>query len=108
MSEAEKIYIVQGSSGQWSDWTTWDVCAYRDETLARRHVEQADAEVRRRIETTKDIRYNYAALAAYGKANPNPWDSDHCEEIEEDTTYGLSVVEIRDSLPAEEQSCDHR
>lgn len=78
---------------------TWSVCAYRDETLAREHVVNADAEVRRRVEATREIRYNYAALAAYGKANPNPWDSEHCEEMDVDTTYEVSIVEIRNTLP---------
>ena len=33
-----KIYLVQGSTGEYDDYQTWLVCAWSTKTLARRHV----------------------------------------------------------------------
>lgn len=37
----EKIYIVMGSCGEYSDHTTWQIAAYKTEEEARKHVEKA-------------------------------------------------------------------
>lgn len=37
----EKIYIVMGSAGEYSDHITWQVAAYNTEDEAKKHVEKA-------------------------------------------------------------------
>ena len=39
----ETIYIVEGSTGEYSDHRDWMLCAYRDEAAAQEHVEKATA-----------------------------------------------------------------
>lgn len=39
----EMIYIVQGDTGEYSDYTSWFVCAYRDEAMAREHARLAQS-----------------------------------------------------------------
>lgn len=34
-----KIYVVQGSTGEYSDHTEWLVCAFQDQDKAKSHVE---------------------------------------------------------------------
>ena len=40
---AERIWIVMGSTGEYSDRNEWPVAAYREERLALTHVELATA-----------------------------------------------------------------
>ena len=37
----EKIYVVVGSTGEYSDYRVWSVAAYKDEAMARKHAEEA-------------------------------------------------------------------
>jgi hypothetical protein len=41
-----KIYIVQGSTGEYSDHIEWIVCAYKDEKKAQEHVVKASEAAR--------------------------------------------------------------
>ena len=41
-----KVYVVMGTSGDYSDRREWVVCAYTDEALAKQHVELAQARSR--------------------------------------------------------------
>ena len=38
---AEKIYVVMGTTGEYSDRTEWTIAAYSDEEEAKKHVELA-------------------------------------------------------------------
>lgn len=40
------IYVVEGSTGEWSDRTNWIVCAYESEDKAKEHVEKASEAAR--------------------------------------------------------------
>lgn len=40
-ADRRKIYIVNGTCGEFSDRITWVVCAYCDETTARKHADNA-------------------------------------------------------------------
>lgn len=54
----KKIYIVEGSTGEYSDHTEWIVCAYEKENDAQTHVVDASAMARELIaeyETPYDI-----------------------------------------------------
>ena len=41
------IWIVEGSTGEYSDHTEWPVCAFKTEELAKEMVELCSAEYRR-------------------------------------------------------------
>lgn len=41
-----KIWIVEGSTGEYSDHSEWPIAFYEDEDLAKRHVEKAAARYR--------------------------------------------------------------
>jgi len=36
-----KVYIVFGTTGEYSDRTEWPVCGYRNEDVARKHADDA-------------------------------------------------------------------
>jgi hypothetical protein len=38
---ARTIWVVMGSTGEYSDHRTWLVCAYEDKTRAERHADEA-------------------------------------------------------------------
>lgn len=42
-----KIWIVEGSTGEYSDHTEWPVCTFKTEELAKEMVELCSAEYRR-------------------------------------------------------------
>jgi len=37
-----RIFVVQGSTGEYSDRTDWVVCAYKSEAAAKEHVMKAE------------------------------------------------------------------
>lgn len=43
------VYLVVGSTGEYSDHTTWSICAYPELALARQHAELAQKEAARLI-----------------------------------------------------------
>jgi hypothetical protein len=42
-----KIYVVMGSTGEYSDHSTWTVCAYQDKQRAEEHADLAMMEARK-------------------------------------------------------------
>lgn len=48
------IYVVMGTTGEYSDRTEWPVVAYTNESDARRHVELAGNEAKTIFATRKD------------------------------------------------------
>jgi hypothetical protein len=40
---SEKVYVVMGETGEYSDRAFWHVVAYRDEEAAKAHVQRAEA-----------------------------------------------------------------
>ena len=42
----ERIWLVEGATGEYSDHTEWPVCFYYDEAKAKEHVEKAAARYR--------------------------------------------------------------
>ena len=53
----EKIYVVEGTTGEYSDSMDWPVMAYRDEEAAKAHVVRA-TERAKEIEVSRADRYN--------------------------------------------------
>lgn len=83
------LWIVEGSSGEYSDRRDWVVCAYRTEEEAKRHAERAQArseELRRKHDTYWDI-----------PAGANEWDPQESHDCT-GTRYTHSMTELR-SLP---------
>lgn len=94
----ERLYIVFGSSGEYSDWTEWPVAAYRDEALARTHAEQAAAASDQRNEQAHGI--EYSAREKWIAANRNPWDAhDDCDGYEA-SRYTVGEVPLLAALPS--------
>lgn len=54
-----QIYLVIGSSGRYDEYTTWVVCAYRDEAGAAEHATQATKAIERINEQIDDLRERY-------------------------------------------------
>lgn len=101
------IYVVEGSTGEYSDWTTWIVCAYENEQTARQHVERAEAEVRERKEHLRGIGDGlghadyHRKRDAWIKANPPRWDTvrDQDDDWSEEINYTATAVPVRVRLP---------
>ena len=88
-----KVYVVVGSTGEYSDRTEWIVCAYADEALARAHVKAAEREAKR-IEATNS-RYNHEP-----DDQAKAWDAGMVVDYT-GTLYWVSEVELRIALPSE-------
>lgn len=85
----ENLWIVTGSTGEYSDRCEWTVCAYRTEYEARWHVNAAQVEADR-IEHTRNGRYN--------GGEPNKFDP----QMQMDytgTSYHCQMVELRSINP---------
>jgi hypothetical protein len=88
-----KIYLVYGECGQYSDYFKWNVAAYEDEKLAKEHVDYAN-------EWFKDNRKRNKS-----KTKPvyNPFDPSRSISFRYDTpSWGYDEVEFRTSLPAQD------
>jgi hypothetical protein len=55
-----KIYIVEGTTGEYSDRQDWTVCAYRSEKKAEDHVRNAMLRAKE-IEKSREDQYHVAA-----------------------------------------------
>jgi roadblock/LC7 domain-containing protein len=86
-----KIYVVMGSTGEYSDREEWIVCAYADEEMAKHHAETATAEARRIQNTTK--RYCHVP-----DDQAKAWDP-HMSIDYTGADYTVCEVEIRTELP---------
>jgi hypothetical protein len=65
---AEKIWIVQGQSGQYSDWHCWTLCAFRTEGAAKKYAELLGAEYRVFKTKWPGRGYNYSGKKAEQRA----------------------------------------
>lgn len=82
----EKIYVVMGSTGEYSDRTEWSVCAYADKALAEQHVQMADACAK------EQMPYRY------DKELVNPFDPGMIMDYT-GTYYYIYEVPVRTELP---------
>ncbi len=85
----ERLFIVFGESGSYSDWSQWPVAAYRDEMMARQHVENAEVALR--------LRYELKTKAATDILDE--WDRTQKDSVSRADVYSLQEVELRDALP---------
>lgn len=86
---AEKIYVVMGSVGRWSEWTEWPVAAYTDEEEAKKHVELAtEVSVKETANAEASVDasgWNYQIKSDYDKV----MDMDHIG-----ATYDIIEIEL--------------
>lgn len=89
-----KIFIVEGSTGEYSDHDEWPVAAYKDEELAKEHVRLADEEYRVWLGGRDPYSLGYLERQEV----VNSYDP----EMRMDYTglsYSYYTVELRDALP---------
>jgi hypothetical protein len=63
------IYVVEGSTGEYSDHTEWLVKAYKDESKAKAHVVRA-TEVANKLFQSRESKFSE------GENETNPYDPD--------------------------------
>lgn len=86
-----KLYIVHGSTGEYSDHRSWTVAAYKDEAMAQAHVKAALDWVEKNV----DPNASYSERDKY----KNPFDP----RMSIDYTgvdWTLGWVELRTKLPS--------
>lgn len=66
----KKVYVVEGSTGEYSDRTEWPVIAYESEDRAKQHVLNASAEARKILNERQEIGWHETA----GKGLKNRFD----------------------------------
>lgn len=88
-----KIYIVQGSAGEYSERTEWLVCAYKNKEIAQIHAEEAQKEAAT-IETITD-RYEDERDEAIKAA---VWDKE-MQFGYTGTRYFVSEIDVLERLP---------
>src|SRR3990167_11101440 len=93
-----KIYVVMGTTGEYSDRTEWAVCAYAHKSMAEKHADEA---------MLWSHKHGKAAQAKYehtykDEDKPNsPWDADY-QLYYTRTDYYVMDVSMRDTLPSGE------
>lgn len=84
----KKIYVVGGTTGEYSNRTDWNVCAYRSKKKAETHVRNAMLRAKE-LETSKAGRYDSI------QDGLNEFDPDMQMDYT-GTEYFVSVVDLRD------------
>ncbi len=79
----EMVYVVMGSTGEYSDRTEWPVKAYRNEERAKEHVVNAEREA-------KKLQARYGIIGEIPK-DANPYDTDMDMDYTGANYYYLSV-----------------
>ena len=88
----EHIWVLSGSTGEYSEFSEWVVCAYRTEEDAKKHQQLAQAEA----DNIKRKRKIYGAVGKpYNKYDPEQMNMDY-----NGTTYSYKLVELYNSVPA--------
>jgi hypothetical protein len=88
-----KIFIVRGTTGEYSDQRSWLVAAYRDETLANIHADTAAAKARAHEKKTERYSHDDGLAEAMGA-----WDPDAKMDYA-GTDYHVLPVTLRTKLP---------
>jgi len=95
-----EIYVVMGSTGEYSDRSEWLVCAYKDQKMADQHAFLAEQwALKKHDEYERDDRGTWELRQDIrdGKLSC-PYDSDfHIDYT--GTSYVALPVEVREALP---------
>lgn len=85
------VYVVMGTTGEYSDHREWPVCAFKDERSAQQHVTACDEEARRvYIDVEVNFRLNRITGNPDSKLDPN-METDYTG-----TKYYYFETELRD------------
>lgn len=97
----DKIYLVRGQYGEYSDRREWVVAAYTDEVLAREHVEQAGAYLREICARYGDRIWELSYDECDRLKAENPFDPNGNYSIggSYDVDYWLEETTVRSSVP---------
>lgn len=88
---SETIWIVQGTTGEYSDRTDWYVCAYRSQEMAEEHASKA-------MRRAKEIQHGNKQ---YYRPVPGENEFDPAMLLDyTGTEYTTASIEIRDAVPA--------
>ena len=88
------VYVVMGTTGEYSDRSEWSVAAYDDRKLADKHADEA---TKFAVNAFKELR---SKVADYNEP-PNPWDEDMlCDYT--GTDYYVLEVPFLTELPVVE------
>lgn len=91
MTMTTTVYVIRGTTGEYSDRQEWLVCAYQDEQLAKDHV----------LAATRWAHEEHARIGRYGDSDrPSPYDPDIVIYYT-GTAYRYDAVLVRDALPQE-------
>lgn len=87
------VYIVFGTTGEYSDRSEWPVKAYLDEVRAQEHVEAASADAREFMATSHGEHYSVWGMTKEELAERFPHDPNFsCDYT--GTKYYLETVEL--------------
>lgn len=97
----DKIYLVCGQYGEYSDRREWTVAAYASEMLAREHVEQAGAYLREMRARHEFFGWDLSYQEAEKLKTENPFDHNGEYSIGSsyETDYWVEEVAVRNSVP---------
>ena len=93
----DKVFIVAGSCGEYSDYTEWPIVAYSTEKAAREHSDKAQISANKINAAAQDIDYGisdrYQKIESLLKTNK--YDLEMRQDYGE-THYGVYEVEFRE------------
>jgi hypothetical protein len=95
-----KLYIVMGSTGAYSDYHKWTVCAYKSREMAKKHAEIAAYKIKKMFCEMKI--FGIARGEVTEKLRENKWIWD--PKISMDYTgvsYFVVKLELKEKLPSE-------
>jgi len=93
------IYVVMGSTGEYSDRTEWAACAFDEEWKAQRFVSQIETEFRKleaagiEIYRSGNWALREALMDQLKKFDP------HCDVIDDVPSYWIEPIELLDGIP---------
>lgn len=88
-----KIYIVMGTTGEYSERSEWPVCAYTDQQQAQKHAADASAVAREELVKCEADGAYYDAFDER-RATVNPYDP-NMDLNYNGTSYFLYEVELK-------------
>ena len=96
--QVKKIFVVQGSTGEYSDRTEWNVAAYAAKEMAERHVLLVQQWLADEIKGRDYWSMNWDEREALTQRNP--YDS-HMSFDYSGTSYWVAEVDFRNTIPGD-------
>ena len=85
-----QVYVVIGSTGEYSDYMQWYVCAYQDKSRADKHAQAAYDEA---VKIDKERKSRY-----HSPTRTNPYDPKMRMDYT-GTKYCVDAVDLLDAIP---------